>query len=405
MEQARRPRVVFFAAAWPPYTAAEADHALQECLHLAEQDICVHVVTNRRDDVARPQGVSVHPVVENWSWTELLKLWRLIRRIRPHAGMMFFLGYLYNYKTMPTFLPALVKLAAPGARFVTQFPNLGEGAPEGNSLRLRLQRWLFAHLGRLRYGSMLILSDRLLVMSHRNVRHLARIHPSLAARTRLLPPPPLFPLLPADGLREPIRKRLGLPQDAFVFMFFGRLYPAKGIESLLRAFAQLKPELPGIRLAMIGGYHSADAWWQRNSYPDELNALVRSLDVKDDVVWSGEYDWDSTDATEYLRAADVAVLPLERGVRIGNSSLAAVMAHGLPTVVTRPGGNPDPEIIHNENAYVIPAGDEAALVEAMRTLYEDAGLRSGLQQGADVLAHKWFSWDTCTTTIRANLGI
>lgn len=399
--------MLFVSAAFPPYAVPESDLAWQESAHLAERGLEVHVLTTRRDDVARPPGLHVHPIMRDWSWRDLPRLWRLVREVRPDAGMIWFLGWQYDYHLMATLTPLLVKATTPGARFVTHFSNLGSGGATTSagggaaaaSLRNRLRRAAFQRVGQLRYGALLPLSDSLVVLSGDHRRKLLDIDPRLERRTALVPPPPQIHVLPdTDEVRTAGRAALGLDDRAFVFTYFARLYPRKGLEMLFEAFAALAPELPDARLAVVGGYHTADAWFTRADYPQELERLVESLGIGDRVVWSGEYSWASDDASRYLRAADAVVLPFDAGIFLHNSSFAAVAAHGLPVVGTRARAT-DPPIRDGDNVLLVPPRDRAALEDAMRTLYADEALRRRLGKGALELADEYFSWDRATDRI------
>ena len=393
------------AAAWPPYQAPEADHALQEALHLAAAGLEVHVLTTGGRETVAPAGLHLHPITR-WQWADLPRVWRLIGEILPHGALIFFLGHLYDYSTMALFLPTIVKLRTHGARVITQFSALGAGAPEGDALRLRLRRWAFRRLGRFRYGTLLVHSNRLLVMSEEQVRRIEEIQPALRSRTELAPPPPLFTVVNASPANRSLgRRRLGVPDDAFVFVYFSRLYPTKGIEELLEAFARFRAGRSGVHLAMVGGYHSTDAWMMANDYPEQLARLEADLGLVGHVVWSGEYAWDSSAPSEYLRAADVAVLPFDRGVRLNNSSFAAVTAHALPPIVALPPEGLEGGMSHGENVFGVPARDVGALTEALVRLYEDAELRQRLAGGAAELGRRWFSWESCTGAIRRGLRV
>lgn len=80
-------RLLFIAAAFPPYRAPEADHALRECLELARRGFEVHVLTTDRGDVARPPELQVHALMGSWSWGELGKVWRLGARCVRTLGL------------------------------------------------------------------------------------------------------------------------------------------------------------------------------------------------------------------------------------------------------------------------------------------------------------------------------
>jgi glycosyltransferase involved in cell wall biosynthesis len=393
--ETRRPRsrLLYISAAFPPYAAPEADFALQQCVHFAEAGVEVHVLTTRREGVVQPPGVHVHAVMETWSWRELGRLVSVVRRVRPDAGLLYFLGWLYSYRLMVTVAPLVLKASDRGTRFVTYFSNLGEGGAKADDLVNRVRRLAFRALGRLRYGALLPLSDRLVVFTEIHADKLAQVHPSLRDKTAVIPPPPLIRVLPDEpDVREAGRRALGVPEDAFLFTYFGRLLPRKGIETLLRAFADVAEQLPGARLAFVGGYHSTDAWFTRPQYADELEALVDELGIGERLAWSGEYEWDSDAPSQYLRAADVAVLPFAGGVSLLNSSFAAVCVHGLPVVTTTRSTGAEAPIAHGRNTFLVPVEDPDALRDALLVVHADPGLRRQLGAGAARLAEACFSW-------------
>jgi hypothetical protein len=131
------------------------------------------------------------------------------------------------------------------------------------------------------------------------------------------------------------------------------------------AFATVADELPNAYLAMVGGYHSPEAWYTDGNYPIKVKNLVENLGVGDRILWSGEYEWDSDAPSEYLHASDVVVLPFDSGVFLHNSSFAAVASHGLPTIATR-GADTDDAIVDGRNVHMIPPRDVAGLTDALR---------------------------------------
>lgn len=398
-------RILFVAPVLPPYRAPEADHALQECLHLASRGFDVHVLTKQHFDLADPPGITVH-TVKSWSWADLFNVMRIIHTVRPTAGLIFFLGHLYSYKKMPLLIPLIIKLFRPDAKIASQFSNLGTGAPKGDKLQQRASRLLFRALGKWRYGSILPLSRTILLMSDRHIQSLKDASPELESLARLCPPPPLIDYRADDSeLRKAARAKFGIPSDAFVFGYFSRLYPRKGIEELLDSFADLATELHDIHLLFIGGFHSADAWFQANDYPDQLESRLSKLDVAARVHWTGEFSWEGLAASSYLNAVDAAVLPFYSGVHLHNSSFAAVAAHKLPVIATEPRAHPDPHVRNGVEALLVQPRDSIELRGAMRRVHNDDKLREKLASGSAKLAEQWFNWDTCTDTILEALDL
>ena len=109
-------------------------------------------------------------------------------------------------------------------------------------------------------------------------------------------------------------------------------------------------------------------------------------------MWTGEYDWDSEEASRCLRAADMAVLPFDGGVCVHNSSFAGASAHELPIITTH-GADLEPMFVHTSNVFLCPPKDPDALAQAMETLMARPELRERLSVGAREFTQEWFSWE------------
>jgi glycosyltransferase involved in cell wall biosynthesis len=395
LQPACRPRVLFITAAFPPQHVPEADHALHECLHLAQAGYEVHVLTTRRE-VEAPEGITVHAIMDSWSWREAPKVWRLARELRAGLHMLFFAGWLYDYRTMMLAIPLLLKAASRRAPLITKFTTVGtgEGGKSGGGFKRAFRRLAFRLAGRWRYGALLSVSSRIVVQSTLHQSQLQQLWPGVASKVAVVPPSPILPIAPGDGAAAGRRgrERLGVQPDEFLVTFFGRLYPGKGIENLLDAVAELAKSRPKLRLAIVGGYFDANAWFTRRSYPQELAEKTAALGLDQRVVWSGEYAWDSQEPSEYLYGSDVIALPFDLGVHFYNSSFAGALTHGRPIIVTR-GSSVEAPIVHGENVFMIPPADVDALASSIATLMDDEGLREKLAEGAHRLAAEWFGWD------------
>jgi glycosyltransferase involved in cell wall biosynthesis len=185
------------------------------------------------------------------------------------------------------------------------------------------------------------------------------------------------------------RQALGVASDDFLFAYFGRLYAGKGLETLLKAFARVRGRRPDVRLAIVGGVHRDGV--SGNWSIESVHQLGASLGISDHVVWTGEYPWDSDEASTYLHAADAAVLPFRSGVHLNNSSLAGVAAHGLPLITTR-GDVLEAPFRDGENVLLCPPEDPEELAIAMEKVLVDVDLRRRLGAGMATLAQEWLSW-------------
>lgn len=136
------------------------------------------------------------------------------------------------------------------------------------------------------------------------------------------------------------------------FITAGRLSPEKNQTMMLRAFAEFLAKGRDARLVVLG----------RGELEDQLRALVRELGIEKQVVFAGfvENVQDYlADAYVFLLSSDYEALPL---------AVLEAMAAGLPVIATDVGGLRD---IVTDNGILIPAGDQKAMVLAMKRLYED----------------------------------
>src|SRR5207249_920080 len=133
--------------------------------------------------------ITVYPVMRHWSWPELLRLARCIRRCSPDALLLLYSsGPHYNYHPMITFVPTISKTLLPGTRFVTLFENVF--SPNWTSILERallkgLSPWVGA------FGTLLSDSDRLIVMSDHQRVFLSKYSPAVERKSVLIPPPPI----------------------------------------------------------------------------------------------------------------------------------------------------------------------------------------------------------------------
>jgi glycosyltransferase involved in cell wall biosynthesis len=154
-----------------------------------------------------------------------------------------------------------------------------------------------------------------------------------------------------DRLR--MRAELGLPADAYVVLFMGRLIPEKGVDVLLEAWRSLALPPERARLLIVGLPAVSD------SYIDGLRALSPP-----------GCEWLPTvrDVVPMLHASDVLVAPSRWDEPFGRVVVEA-MATGRPAVAAAVGGIP--EILYGEfSGLLFPRGDAAALAERLRSLQD-----------------------------------
>ena len=158
--------------------------------------------------------------------------------------------------------------------------------------------------------------------------------------------------------RAAIRGKYNIPDDAFVFVFVGRINCNKGINELLEAYKNMVTDRPCY--LMIVGPSEMD---------ETVNAELYNWSANEEkVIYTGG----TKTVEQYLAAADCFVLPSYReGLAI--SALEA-QAMGLPLVITDIRGLID-AVVPNKTALAVPSKDAPALQKAMEQIYDNPSMR------------------------------
>jgi glycosyltransferase involved in cell wall biosynthesis len=135
-----------------------------------------------------------------------------------------------------------------------------------------------------------------------------------------------------------------------VFLFSGSLIARKGVDLLASAFVRLARDVPNVRLRIVGDGEL------KQSMIEKLQA------VSDRVEFVGFRDWQ--DLPREYAAADVLCVPS----RYDGWGLVVPegLASGLPVIATDRMGSALEFVRTGTNGWLIPAGDEEALLGAMR---------------------------------------
>ncbi len=169
-----------------------------------------------------------------------------------------------------------------------------------------------------------------------------------------------IPTFPDVRDEPPIsRAAFDTPDDAFVLLALSRLHPKKGLDTLLRAAANL----PQAYVWLAG----------EGPLRGELEALTAELGLQNRVRFLG---W-RTDRGALLRSCDVCVLP-SRYEPFGTVILEA-WAAGVPFVACRSAG-PSATVKDGVDGLLADIDDVPALTEALRRLRDDPRLRASLAE-------------------------
>lgn len=166
--------------------------------------------------------------------------------------------------------------------------------------------------------------------------------------------------------RGPIRAALGIPEEAPLIGWVGRLDRKKRVEDFLQAAARVRAVEPSARFVVIGG---PDAFMP--DYAEELRALATSLGLDDALQFLG----DRPDVPRLLTSLDIFVW-LSRGEGMPHVIAEAGLA-GVATVATPDNGTLQ-QIVDGELGLFVPHENPPAVAAAILRLIRAPLLRHRL---------------------------
>jgi len=404
--------VLIISPTFPPMSSGGADFVFRLSEQLAERGNTVSVVTSAITNIATGRNFKVLPVMRDWSWGELARLIKIVRKTKPDVVDIHFSGGIYKHHPMVTYFPALLKRWLGGARLVmhVEYPE-PTGSPDRWSRSRLIRKGIMMSCGRRAtdhgFGTLLRDSDQVIVLCDSHIGALSDRYAGVAEKSVMIPPPPCVVLSEnsAGQARKRGRAELGLAPTDVLAAYYGYIYPNKGIETLLDGFELASRKFPNLRLVLIGGANELVLKnLKRPDYIQELKDRATKLGVGDKVIWTQYFPSESEQPSILLRSADLCVLPFDSGISMHRSTFGVAAVHDLPVISTR-GPTLESPFRDGENILLCPPQDATALAEAMMQLIASPELRERLRAGVREMAARHFSWPTCAErTLRVFAG-
>jgi D-inositol-3-phosphate glycosyltransferase len=229
-------------------------------------------------------------------------------------------------------------------------------------------------------------ADRLVANTLGEAGDLIKLYDADPARVRVVPPGVDLELFTVGDVAA-ARAQVGLPQNAHVLLFVGRIQPLKAPDVVLRAAADLLARRPELRqrlvVAVIGGPSGSGL-----GKPRALQELAQQLGIQAQVRFVPPVD--RATLALWYRAADLVTVP-SYSESFGLVALEA-QACGTPVVAAAVGGLP------------FALGDSGLLINGHETADWSAGLEGLLDdpRRREVLSRKavehasQFGWERTT---------
>ncbi len=317
----------------------------------------IHAVAAGGPDLDRfgqREGVPVHPVPMTRQISplrdlvSLFRLWRELRRIRPQV--------VHAHSPKGGLLGMTAALLARVPARIYHIRGLPHATATG-ARRLSL-----------------VTAERVSCALAHKVLAVSRSMRELAEQDRLAPRGKIEVLLGGSGngvdatgrFRPPVaearanaRAGLGIPQDALVVGFVGRVGRDKGMVELAEAWASLREAFPVLHLLLVGAHETEDPL---------PKGLFEALGRDPRVLLTGAVP----DTSRLYGAMDVVALPSYRE-GMPNAALEAA-ATALPIVASRIPGCTD-AILDGVTGALVPVRDAEALREALARYLREPELR------------------------------
>lgn len=193
----------------------------------------------------------------------------------------------------------------------------------------------------------------------------------------IVSPHPVYDHYGEGVSKEVAAKHLGLNEAYNYILFFGFIRPYKGLDLLLKAFADKRLRNKNIKLIVAGEFYEDEKPYME---------LIDNLGLSDEVILKTEFIPDS-EVKYYFNVCDMVVQPYKSATQSGVTQIAYF--YEKPMLVTNVGGLA--EIVpHNKVGYVVDV-DALKIADALVDFFEK---ERGSEFGSHIKTEKKrFMWD------------
>ena len=179
-----------------------------------------------------------------------------------------------------------------------------------------------------------------------------------------------------NEVKAELREKYGIPKDAFVYGYVGRINEDKGTNELITAFSKLSEQKEDTYLALVGMLDDANPIKPENLKTAQTNSRI---------IMTGNVPLD--EVYPHMAMFDVLVHPTYR--EGFGKVLQEAMGVGLPIITTDVPG-PSEVIENNISGILCKVKDSEDLCEKMLLLYKNEELLNSFVKAGSERAEKYF---------------
>ncbi|MCI0416748.1 glycosyltransferase family 4 protein [bacterium] len=338
---------------------------------LQEKGIELFLITSPGEDLdvaVKREGVSVYPVP-------------MQREIHPLADLI---SLIRLFRVLQRLKPQIVNAGTPKAGLLGMIAALLAGVP----IRIYMLRGLRLETKSGWQKFVLIQTERIASLCAHHVICVSSSLVQKAIRFRLVDPSKLRVLgkgssngvdverfaTPPPNTKKLMLEQLGIPEQAPVIGFVGRITKDKGVKELVEIFDRLLSSFPNLHLLVLGDFEQGD--------PVDPNVQQRLKSFRQIIRPGFVFD-----TSHYYQLMDVLVFPSHRE-GFPNAPLEAA-AVGVPTVGFAVTGVVD-AVDNGISGILVPPFDVTEMVHAISQYLSDPSLRQSHGQAARNRVFQWF---------------
>ena len=172
-----------------------------------------------------------------------------------------------------------------------------------------------------------------------------------------------------ENKRKLLREKLGIPKEAFVLLFLGRIHPKKQIKLIIKTMPHILEWKKDTFFIIAGPVEDS-------TYYEKLKKISQEAKVDQNIIWNGPVA--NQEVYDYYALADIMVLPsIVEGISM---AITEALATGLPVFISNRVANY--KEIEEDNAGIVVKPYYKSVKDGLMKLCENPDQLKRLSQNA-----------------------